>query len=86
MAKNPAIHADNLQNQEPTPIFTKHIAILFAAIKSLLRNPVRSSIVLLCLVAILSPFATAIAICEGIKAQYASILKKSGDIYVARDN
>jgi ABC-type lipoprotein release transport system permease subunit len=86
MTKNPAIHADHLQNQEPTAIFTKHIAILLAAIKTLLRHPVRSGIVLLCLIAILSPFAAAIAICEGIKAQYASILKKGGDIYVARDN
>jgi ABC-type lipoprotein release transport system permease subunit len=86
MTRHPATHADSLENREPTPIFTKHIAILLAAIKSLLRNPVRSSIVLLCLVAILSPFVTAIAICEGIKAQYASILKKGGDIYVAKDN
>ena len=86
MTIHPAIHADNSQNQQPTPIFTKHVAILLAALKSLFRNPVRSVIVILCLVAILSPFVTAIAICEGIKTQYASILEDGGDIYVARDN
>ncbi len=86
MTKNSPIHADHLPNQETKPIFSKHIAIFLAAIKCLLRNPVRSVIVLLCLVAILSPFVTAIAICEGIKAEYVSILKEGGDIYVARDN
>ena len=86
MTKNSPIHADHLQNQETKPILRKHIALLSAATKCLVRNPVRSGIVLLCLVAILSPFVTAIAICEGIKAQYANILKDGGDIYVARDN
>ena len=86
MTKNPPINSDNTRNQETTPIFSKHITILLAAVEFLLKNPVRSSIGLLCLVAILSPFATATAICEGIKAQYASILKEGGDIYVARDN
>ena len=86
MTKNPAIRNDNLQNQETTSIFGKQKALFLAALKCLMRNPVRSSIVLLCLVAILAPFVTAIAICEGIKAQYASTLKDGGDIYVARDN
>jgi len=86
MTENPPINSDNTRNQETTPIFSKYLAIFLAAIEFLLKNPVRSCIVLLCLVAILSPFVTAIAICEGIKAQYASILKEGGDIYVARDN
>ncbi len=86
MNGNSPIYADQLPNQEITPILSKHIAILIAAIECLLRNPVRSVIVLLCLVAILSPFAAAIAICEGIKAEYVSILKEGGDIYVTRDN
>ena len=86
MTRNSPIHADRLSNQETIPILNKHIAILLAALKCLLRNPVRSVIVLLCLVAILSPFVAAIAICEGIKAEYVSILKEGGDIYVARDN
>ena len=86
MTKTPPISARNLPNQEPAPIFCKYTGILLAAVKCLQKNPVRSGIVLLCLVAILSPFVTAIAICEGIKTQYVSILKDGGDIYVARDN
>ena len=42
--------------------------------------------VILCLIAILSPFFTAIAICEGIKYQYSSSLNEGCDVYVARDN
>lgn len=51
-----------------------------------MRNPVRSTMVILCLIALLSPFFTAIAICEGIKFQYSSILNEGCDVYVARDN
>ena len=69
-----------------TTIASNHKALFLNATKGLLRNPVRSIIVILCLVALLSPFVTAIAICEGIKVQYANILKEGGDVYVARDN
>lgn len=86
MTKNPPIHADNLPNRESAPIFSKHKALFFNAIKCLLRNPVRSIVVILCLTAILCPFVAAIALCEGIKSQFASILEEGCDVYVARDN
>ena len=74
------------QNLPKISIFSKHQALLLNAAQSLLRNPLRSTSVILCLIAILSPFVTAIAICEGIKFQYANILKEGGDLYVSRDN
>jgi ABC-type lipoprotein release transport system permease subunit len=74
------------QNLPKISIFSKHQALLLNAAQSLLRNPLRSTSVILCLIAILAPFVTAIAICEGIKFQYANILKEGGDLYVSRDN
>lgn len=86
MTTNSPIHAGNLPNREPAPIFSKHKALFFSAIKCLLRNPVRSIVVILCLTALLCPFVAAIAICEGIKSQFASILEEGCAVYVARDN
>lgn len=74
------------QNLPKISIFSKHQALLLNAAQSLLRNPLRSTSVILCLIAVLAPFVTAIAICEGIKFQYANILKEGGDLYVSRDN
>ena len=75
-----------IQNQTKISVFNKHQTILLNATQSLTRNPLRSASVILCLIAVLSPFVTAIAICEGIKFQYANILKEGGDLYVSRDN
>ncbi len=86
MTEKPAIHTDDFQNQESVPILSKHQALIVNALKCLKRNPIRSTIVLLCLTAILSPFVTATAICEGIKSQYSRILNEGCDLYVARDN
>ena len=86
MIKNPSIKADDSQNQEGVFHISKHRALFLNAIKCLLRNPVRSAIVILCLTALLSPFVTAIAISEGTKLQYSRILKDGSDVYVARDN
>jgi len=75
-----------LQNRPRISILRKHQTLCLNAAKFLLRNPLRSASVILCLIAILSPFVTAIAICEGIKFQYANILKEGGDLYVSRDS
>ncbi|MCJ7593835.1 MAG: ABC transporter permease, partial [Desulfobacterales bacterium] len=56
------------------------------AIKCLLRKRVRSTVVILCLIALLSPFVTAISICEGIKSQYREMLNQAGDVYITGDN
>ena len=74
------------QNRPRISILSKHQTLCLNGAKFLLRNPLRSMSVILCLTAILSPFVTAIAICEGIKFQYANILKEGGDLYVSRDN
>ena len=86
MIKSPSIKLSNSQIQQSTPIVRKHQALFVNALRDLLRNPVRSIIVILSLIAIVSPFVTAIAICEGVKSQYKGILKEGGDIYVAKDN
>lgn len=86
MIKKPSYNADNPQLKESPPIISKHRALFINSIKGLLRNPVRSTVVILCLTAILSPFVTAIAICEGVKLQYSNILREDCDVYVARDN
>ena len=86
MPKNPTMESAHLSDQQNAPTFRKHQALFLNASKGLLRNPIRSIIVILCLIAILSPFVTAIAICEGIKNQYSSVLANGCDVYVARDN
>jgi len=86
MTESPPIATANLSNQQNTPILSKHQALFLNSLKGLMRNPVRSTMVILCLIALLSPFFTAIAICEGIKFQYSSILNEGCDVYVARDN
>lgn len=63
----------------------KHTALAGQAAKYLLRNPVRSGVVVLAVVATLSPLVTALALCEGVKHQYSSAVNEGADIYVARD-
>jgi len=86
MTRSPPIATLNFSNQQNTPILSKHQALFWNSLKNLLRNPVRTIIVILCLIALLSPFVAAIAICEGVKYQYSKILREGGDVYVARDN
>ena len=86
MIEDPEIRINTSQSRENRSVFNKHLALFLSAVKYLLRNPVRSSIIIICLIALLAPFVTAIAICEGIKFQYARILKDGGDVYVTRDN
>jgi ABC-type lipoprotein release transport system permease subunit len=61
-------------------------ALFACAMQNLLRNPARSAVVAACVVAVLSPFVTAMAVSEGIKEQYANILRGGPDVYVASDN
>ena len=86
MSKNLTIRAHNSQRRQSPSMISKHRALLLNAFKCLLRNPARSAIVILSLIALLTPFVTGIAICEGIKCQYKSALEQGGDVYVARDN
>ncbi len=65
---------------------TKHVALFMNAATSLFRSRARNIAVIICLVALLSPFVAAIVISEGIKEQHERVLSESGDIYVTRDN
>lgn len=63
----------------------KHLNILYAAAGNVARHKLRSVVVLLCLVAILFPFISAIAILEGVKAQSGLSVTEGADIYVTMD-
>lgn len=81
--RNNFLNSPDRQNVSP---LLRHWALLSAAVGAIFRNPLRSGMVIVCIVAILSPLVTAIGICEGIKDQYAGILKEGADVYVTRDN
>jgi len=58
---------------------------VIASLKNCLANPVRSLVVSLCLVALLTPFLTALAISEGIKKDTRALVDAGADIYVTGD-
>src|SRR5512147_2406524 len=63
----------------------KHLAIFNVAVDNVIRHKLRSLTVILCLVAILSPFLSAISILEGVKAQSVLSVEEGADIYVTMD-
>ncbi len=63
----------------------RHIEFLILASENLLRNRAKTIVVVLCLVAILSPFITAIAISEGVWVQSLISVEKGGDLYLTFD-
>jgi len=63
----------------------RHFNLLFAAFGNIIRNKVRSLVILLCLIAVLFPFITAISISEGIKFQSLISVEEGADIYVTMD-
>jgi ABC-type lipoprotein release transport system permease subunit len=63
----------------------KHLNLFFTAIGNIIRNKVRSVILILCLLAVLFPFVTAISISEGIKFQSLISVEEGADIYVTMD-
>jgi len=64
----------------------KHLNLLFTAIGNILRNWVRSIVLILCLIAVLFPFISAISISEGIKFQSLISVEEGADIYVTSDH
>ena len=60
----------------------KHLNLLFTAIGNIIRNKVRSIVLVLCLIAVLFPFVTALSISEGIKFQSLISVEEGADIYV----
>jgi ABC-type lipoprotein release transport system permease subunit len=63
----------------------KHLNLLFTAIGNIIRNRVRSIVLILCLIAVLFPFVTALSISEGIKFQSLISVNEGADIYVTSD-
>ena len=63
----------------------KHINLLFLATENLLRHSTKTIVVSLCIIAILSPFITAIAISEGIRAQSLTSVGEGADLYLTFD-
>jgi hypothetical protein len=53
--------------------------------KNIIRNKVRSIVLVLCLIAVLFPFVSAISISEGIKFQSLISVDEGADIYVTGD-
>jgi ABC-type lipoprotein release transport system permease subunit len=63
----------------------KHLNLLFTAVGNILRNKIRSIVLILCLIAVLFPFVTALSISEGIKFQSLISVEEGADIYVTSD-
>ena len=63
----------------------RHLNLLFTAIGNIIRNKVRSIVLILCLLAVLFPFITALSISEGIKFQSLISVEEGADIYVSSD-
>ena len=63
----------------------KHVNLLYTALGNVTRHKLRSVVVILCLVAILLPFISAVAVLEGVKAQASLSAGEGADIYVTMD-
>ena len=63
----------------------KHLNLLFTAIGNILRNKLRCIVLILCLIAVLFPFVTALSISEGIKFQSLISVEEGADVYVTMD-
>jgi ABC-type lipoprotein release transport system permease subunit len=64
----------------------KHVNLLLTAIGNIIRNKVRSIVLVLCLIAVLFPFIAAISISEGIRFQSLISVEEGADIYVTLDH
>lgn len=64
----------------------KHLNLLFTAVGNIIRNKVRSIVLILCLIAVLFPFISALSISEGIKFQSSISVEEGADIYVTSDH
>jgi len=64
----------------------KHLNLLLTAVGNIIRNKVRSIVLILCLIAVLFPFISAISISEGIKFQSLISVEEGADIYVTSDH
>lgn len=63
----------------------KHINLLLLASENLLRHRAKTVVVCLCIIAIVTPFITAISISDGIRAQSIVSVNEGGDLYLTFD-
>ena len=63
----------------------KHINLLLLATENLLRHRAKTVVVCLCIIAILTPFITAIAISEGVRTQSLISVNAGADLYLTFD-
>ena len=63
----------------------KHVNLFTEAAASILRNRSRSFVIVLCLIGVLLPYITGIAISEGIREQSAISVSSGADLYVSND-
>ncbi|MBI4686869.1 MAG: FtsX-like permease family protein [Nitrospirae bacterium] len=63
----------------------KHLNLLYIAIRNGARHKLRNIVVILCIVAVVTPFISAIAILEGVKAQSRVSVSEGADIYLTMD-
>ncbi len=61
-----------------------HINLFIQAVLSIMRNRDRSLVVSACLIAVLLPFITAMAVSEGIRAQAEISVQNGADLYISR--
>jgi ABC-type lipoprotein release transport system permease subunit len=63
----------------------RHKNLLFAALSDLIRRPVRSIVVTLCLAVILLPLVSALAISQGLRFQAEISIQEGADFYISKD-
>ena len=63
----------------------KHYNLFHEAAASIFRNWGRSAVVLMCLVGVLLPYITAMAVSEGVRQQAEISVAAGADIYVASE-
>jgi len=74
-----------VRGNETEDLLNKHLNLLFTAVGNIIRNKIRSLVLILCLIAVLFPFITALSISEGIKFQSLISVEEGADIYVTSD-
>ncbi len=67
------------------PAVNIFLNLFLAAAANLARYPLRSVVVIVCLVAICAPFVTGIAISEGVRAEAAVSVQEGPDLYLTLD-
>ncbi|MFN3478983.1 MAG: ABC transporter permease [Thermodesulfovibrionales bacterium] len=63
----------------------RHLNLFYTALHNITRYPVRSMVIILCLIAILLPFLSAMAVLEGVKKESFISAQDGADVYLTMD-